>query len=282
MENSQNLDQRESLELMEMIRQSALLDAEQSVAFDFQLRRMKRYQGDENLQILHSKALLNRMRASHDLQFLQGLSESQRKIPHFRHSCRLQEIFAEGLVLRAQKDSATVVHDGFLEQLFQLSQFSTSLDIQRATAALLLESVANCTSTRKAKELEKRFSLLPQVALDPEIRKMAFLAQALTEKNGRQPVVKVDLRQRVGGLARAFGRFIGLGDYRMRVWVGGSPRYKHLVVKVAARNEESARETVRSFMDEFLAKDSEPEREILDVFPPGSMWESGPYPVLKL
>lgn len=282
MKNSQNPAQGNSQALIQMIQESALLDPDKGLVFDLNLQRMKCYVEDPSFQIFHSKALLKRMKLSTDLHELQNLSERQADMPHFGHSAQLQELYAQGMILLAQKDSATDIHEDALKRLFDLPHFNRSAQIQRVAAALLLESIANCKSPRKARELERKFWEIPKADTDPEIRKMAALSQELTEKTGRQSAVKIDLRHKVPGLLRALSRFVGMGDYRMRVWLGGSPRYKHMIVKVAARDEQSAKATVQEFMDDFLAQDSEATREIVDVFPPGSMWESGPYPVLKV
>lgn len=282
MNNSQNSVQGKSQALITMIQESALLGPDKGLVFDLNLQRMKCYIEDPSFQCLHSNALLKRMKLSTDLHELQNLSQRQCDMPHFGQSAQLQELYAQGLILLAQKDPATDIHEEAISKLFNLSSFDRSSQMQRAAAALLLESIANCTSPRKARELEKKFWEIPRADTDPEIRKMAALSQALTEKNGRQSTVKVDLRHKVPGLLRALSRIVGLGDYRMRVWLGGSPRYKHVIVKVAARDEQSAKATVQEFMDGFLAQDSEATREIVDVFPPGSIWESGPYPVLKI
>lgn len=282
MNNSQNPAQGKSQALIKMIQESALLDPDKCLVFDLNLQRMKCYIEDPSFQILHSDALLTRMKLSTDLQELQNLSERQSQMPHFGQSAQLQELYAQGLILLAQKNPATDTHEDAIEKLFNLSHFRGNSPMRRAAAALLLESIANCTSPRKARDLERKFWEIPQADTDPEIRKMAALSQKLTEKNGRQSAVKVDLRHKVPGLLRALSRLVGLGDYRMRVWLGGSPRYKHVIVKVAARDEQSAKATVQEFMDGFLAQDSEATREIVDVFPPGSIWESGPYPVLKI
>ena len=282
MSNSTNTKQDRSLELLASIRDSSTLEPEQAFVFDLNLKRLRRYQQDTGVQIAHSHALLGRMRRYVDVQRIRSLSDLQREMPHFADSASLQELFSRGLVLLAQKDVETEIHSDSLDKLFKLPYFQQNLEIQRAAAALLLESIANCKSPGKAKDLERRFWSLPLSSKDPQIQKMADLSRGLTEKTGRQPVVKIDLNQKVPSLVRAFHKLLGMGDYRMRVWLGGSARYKHLVVKVAARSEQSATQAVQTFMDDFLASDRETAREILEVFPPGSVWESGRYPVLKL
>lgn len=282
MKNSQSPDQDKSLDLVKMIQKSAQLDPDQALVFDLNLQRVRRYNEGTDFQVLHSRALLERMKSSHDLPTLHNLSERQEDMPHFRKSAQLQELFAQGIMLIAQKDATTQVHEDHLKVLFDLPCFDNSRPIQRAAAALLLESVANSQSPRQAKELERRFWTLPNASSDPEIQKMASLAKELTLKTDRQPVVKVDLSHKVPSILRSLSKIVGIGDYRMRVWLGGSPRCKHLVVKVAARSEQAARDAVQNFMDEFLAGENQPAREILDIFPPGSVWESGRHPVLKL
>lgn len=268
--------------LAKQIRSSSDLKPDAALVFDMDVQRMPLYQKESELQTLHSKAILDRMRKTQDVHAMRNMSEMQEKAPLFSSSPTLQELFAKGLVLIAQKDTGTEVHEDLLGKLRGLSGFKDSLEIQRAAAALLLESIANCKSPRKARDLERRFWSLPMVSNDPEIRKMANLSRDLTEKTDRQAVVKVDLRQKLPGLVRAFGKFIGMGDYRMRVWLGGDPRYKHVVVKVAARSEEAAKQAVQEFIDDFFDDDKAAAKEVVDVFPPGSAWESGPYPVLKL
>jgi hypothetical protein len=268
-------------DLEQTILDSAGLAPEQAVAFDLNLRSTKAYRERVDLQILHSGALLERMRGSQNLPDLWNISETQREMPSFANSLQLQENYARGLLLIVQKDSSTVVHQDSLDKLFTHTRFQDSLQIQRAITALLLESIANCQSPGQSRYLESQFLKLPNTD-DPEIRKMVNAAKELTTKTTRQPVVKVDLNQKTPSLIRALGKFVGLGDYRMRVWLGGSPNFKHVVVRVAARNEDSARAAVQKFMDDFLEPDSVASREILDVFPPGSGWNSGRHPVLKL
>ena len=271
----------ENSNLINAIADSAQLSQDQAMIFDLQLRATKAYRERPELQALYSRALLERMYESQDLDLLSECSVIQRATPSFENFLLLQEFYARGLVLIAQKDSKTEVHQDFINRLYAHTRYQESMVIQRAIGALLLESLANCKSPVLAHHLETQFLRLPDLDHDAELSQMFKLAKGLTTLNERQPVVKVDLREKTPGLLRALGKFVGLGDYRMRVWLGGNPNYKQMVFKVAARDEESARAAVQDFMDEFRANEKVASEEILDVFPPGSPWESGRHPVLK-
>lgn len=270
-----------SPDLLTTIRHSADLEPERALVFDLSLQTTETYKERPEYQVFHSQALLERMHRSQDIGLLWNFSETQRKMPNFSKSLLLQEMYARGLVLIAQKDATTEIHRESLDRLFSWTRYQESLELQKAIAALLLESIANCKRPSQARELEQEYRKLPDLD-DPEIAKMASLAKDLINRTNRQAVMKVDLRRKTPGLLRALGKIVGLGDYRMRVWLGGSANYKQLVVKVAARDEESARDAVQSFMKNFLSPDQVSSQEILDVFPPGSSWNSGRYPVLQV
>lgn len=268
--------------LINAIADYAQLDSDQALVFDLNLSTLMAYRERPELQALYSRALLDRMQNSQDLEIMWSCSTYQKETPHFESSLLLQELYARGLVLIAQKDSTTEVHQDSINELFGQTRYRESVEIQRSIAALLLESLANCNSPIQAHHLETQFLRLPDLSADEDLGRFFRLAKELTTSTERQPVAKVDLREKTPSMLRALGKFVGLGDYRMRVWLGGSPNYKHLVVKVAARDEKSARAAVEDFVSDFWASDKAASQEILDVFPPGSPWESGRYPVLKV
>lgn len=270
--------------LKKLIDRSSILEGKQAEAFFADLQKVAVYYSELALQLSHSNALLTRMKNSRDREEILTLSRLQQLIPHFTRAVALQELFAQGLVVAVRKDPGVEVHRGFLTRLFQLPGFSESLVIQECAGELYLESIANCKSLGEGQELARQMSRLPGLSQSPKLRKLASRGKVLAMQAGREPVVKIDLNQKLMSPVRALGRLLGMGDYRMRVALEGSPKYKQVVVRVPAFSEKAALRAVDNFLEDFLADESgmDCEREILDIFPPGSMWESGRYPVLRL
>lgn len=282
---NKNLSLLSFSELKMLIEHSSVLEGKRAEAFFEALQKVAIYYSEIALQQAHSKALLVRMNRSRDYEEVRALSHLQESVPHFSRSIALQELFAQGLVLMAQKNPEVVVHREPLTRLFRLSGFGGSLVIQECAGELYLESIINSQNMGEGQELARQLSRLPGLDRSPKLKSLVERGQKLAHQSGREPVVKIDLNQKLMAPVRALGRMLGMADYRMRVALDGSPRYKQVVVKVPAFSEKDARKRVESFLDDFLSTDSdgfECRGEILDIFPPGSLWESGRHPVLKL
>lgn len=285
MPKNRNLSRLSESNLDKLIRHSSVLEGDKALAFFLDLQRAPLYQSQTKLQITHATVLLSRMRRSLDSAEVNALSEFQEALPNLRQSQILQEIYSQGLVIQARKDPAVQIHGEALNKLHRLPAFALSQCIQLSAGELFLESIANCNSAAGGLELMRSLRNLPLMKTDPQLKRMFLKAEQLVDADGREPVVKIDLNQKLAGPLRALRKVFGLGDYRMRVGLSGSPRYKQVVLRVPALNEKSARRTAESFMDEFMGEEvlcEESSSQILDVFPPGSLWESGRHPVLQL
>ncbi len=282
---SKNLSLLSFSDLKMLIEHSAILEGKKAEAFFEALQKVALYYSELALQQAHSNALLTRMKRSRDFEEVRDLNHLQESVPHFSRSIVLQELYAQGLVLVARKNPDVEVHRDSLTRLFRLSGFGGSLVIQECAGELYLESIINCRSLGEGQELARQLSRLPGLERSPKLQALVEQGQKLARQSGRQPVVKIDLNQTLMAPVRAVGRMLGMADYRMRVALDGSPRYKQVVVRVPAFSEKGARKRVENFLDDFLRDDSdgfECRSEILDIFPPGSLWESGRHPVLKL
>ena len=82
------------------------------------------------------------------------------------------------------------------------------------------------------------------------------------------------------------GKLFGMGDFRMKVELRGLEYYDEARVRVPAFNEKAARKAAQQFIKDFLKDQSGPDdvksAKIVAMYPPGSKWESGRHPVLKL
>ena len=97
--------------------------------------------------------------------------------------------------------------------------------------------------------------------------------------------MKVDLNQKLPGPVKAVGKLLGMGDFRMKVELRGLEYYDQVVVRVPAFTEKAARKAASRFILDFLKEqsgDEDKSAKILDIYPPGSAWESGRHPILKL
>jgi hypothetical protein len=76
-----------------------------------------------------------------------------------------------------------------------------------------------------------------------------------------------------------------MGDFRLKVELRGLEYYDQAVVRVPAMTEKAARKSAQKFIRDFLREqsgDEDKSAKIVDIYPPGSSWESGRHPVLKL
>lgn len=283
--SNKNLSLLSFTALKKLIERSSILEGEQARAFSAELQKVAIYYSELALQLAHSKALLSRMKKSRELSEISLLSGLQTSVPHFSRAVELQVLFAEGLVVEARRDPSVKIYRRSLTELFQLSGFSESLTIQECAGELYLESIANCQSLGEGQELARQMNRLPGLSESPKLQALAQRGHKLALQAGREPVVKIDLNQRLMTPIRALGKLLGMGDYRMRVALDGSPKYKQVVVRVPAFSEKAALRTVENFLEDFLSDEAvgtECHSEILDIFPPGSLWESGRHPILQL
>lgn len=285
MQNVRNLSRLSLSSLAKLIKHSSTLEGDKALALSLDLQRVPLYRSETTLQQAHADILLTQMRASRDYPTLTQLCGLLETLPRLSQDLTLQEVYAQGLVLLARRDPEINIHGDLLNKVHALPAFRQSPKIQRSTAELFLESIANCNSSAGGHELLRQMRRLPYAETDPQLRQMAAQAAQLASESGRTSVVKVDLNERLARPLRALKSAIGLGDYRLRVALGGSARYKTVVVRVPALSEKAARRAVGTFIQDFMAKEKrlgEEPSEILDVFPPGSPWESGRHPILHL
>jgi hypothetical protein len=114
---------------------------------------------------------------------------------------------------------------------------------------------------------------------------MAERGGRIVKREGRDPIVKIDLNQLMIAPINRVKRLFGMGDFRMRVEFDGLERYEQAVVRVPAFTEKAARRAAGKFIADFLKNETGQDSrsaKILDVFPPGSAWESGRHPILNL
>lgn len=271
--------------LNELLEQSSILEGYQAEALAEALREVSLYNGEIRLQITHSRAILRRMEKTHDFQEALILSHVQESVPSFFLSLTLRQLFARGLVATATKEPTPPVLRRALSRLFVLPSFSSCPVLQVCAGELYLEAVSCTDSREEADELVLNMKQLPGMAFSHELQDMAERASDLAVRAGRDPIIKVDLNQRVLRPLGALGRLLGMRNFRMKVELRGLTRYEQAVIKVPAFSEKSARKAVKKFIAGFLKSEegrSERSARILDVFPPGSAWESGLHPVLKL
>lgn len=285
MQNVRNLSRLSLSSLLKLIKQSSTLEGDRALALYLDLQRVPLYCSETSLQQAHAEVLIAQMKVCRDYPLLTQLSQLLERLPRLNKDVTLQELYSESLVILARRDPEVNIHGDYLNKIHALPAFRHSPKVQRATGELFLESIANCNSSAGGHELLRQMRRIPIAETDPRLRQMIARAAQLAGEGGRTPVVKVDLNEKLARPLRALKSAIGMGDYRMRVSLGGSPRYKQVVVRVPALSEKAARRAVSNFILDFMAKEkplSEDGCEILDVFPPGSTWESGRHPVLHL
>lgn len=272
-------------ELDELLDRSTVLEGSQAEAFSEALRDVALYSSEPRLQITHSKALLRRMELSEDFQEILLLSHVQESMPSFYLSLALRHIFAQGLVVAASKQSTHPVLRRALARLFKLPGFNSCPVLQRCAAQLFLEALKITVNPAEAEELLRQLRQLPGMAYCNDLQGLAEQGERIVRRGGRDPVVKIDLNQLMLRPLNRIKRLFGMGDFRMRVEFSGLERFDQAVVRVPAFTEKAARRAAAKFITDFLKRESGQESrsaKILDVFPPGSAWESGRHPILPL
>lgn len=273
-------------QLMALLDQSAILAEDQAVAFARTVREVPLYQSEIQLQLAHSRALLSSMQETPDYETARNLSRLQETVPSFYLSLTLRQCFARGLVLLAQKEPSAEVLEEALKRVYALPSFNSCPILQRCAGELLLEGIASSENPEEANHYLARFRALPGLNFCRELQKLEEVARKEAKRAGRDPIIKIDLNQKLARPFKAVGKLLGMGDFRMRVELRGLEYYDQAVVKVPAFTEKAARRTAQNFILDFLRKQNGDEKQksakILDVFPPGSTWESGRHPVLKL
>jgi hypothetical protein len=272
-------------ELDELLEKSAILEGAQAEAFSEALREVALYGSEPRLQITHSKALLARMRASTDFEETLILSHIQESLPSFYLSLALRHIFARGLVVATSKNPVHPVLRRALARLYKLPGFNSCPVLQHCACELYLTAIEISRNPAEAEELLRQMEGLPGMAYCAELQGMAAKGAKIVRRGGRDPIVKIDLNQLMLKPLNRVKRLFGMGDFRMRVEFNGLERYEQAVVRVPAFTEKAARRAAAKFIADFLRNETGQDSrsaKILDVFPPGSAWESGRHPILNL
>lgn len=272
-------------ELDELLDRSSILEGAQAEAFAEALREVALYGSEPRLQITHSKALLSRMQASPDFEETLILSHVQESLPSFYLSLALRHIFARGLVVAASKNPTHPVLRRALARLFKLPGFNSCPVLQHCAAELFLKAIAISQNPAEAEELLRQMRQLPGMVYCSELQAMAEKGGRVVKRGGSDPIVKIDLNQLMMKPLNKVKRLFGMGDFRMRVEFNGLERYEQAVVRVPAFTEKAARRAAGKFIQDFLKNETGQDSrsaKILDVFPPGSAWESGRHPILNL
>lgn len=272
-------------ELDELLERSAILEGAQAEAFAEALREVALYGSEPRLQITHSKALLSRMTTTNDFEETLILSHVQESLPSFYLSLALRHLFARGLVIAASKNPTHAVLRRALARLFKLPGFNSCPVLQHCAAELFLTAIGISQNPAEAEELLRQLKQLPGMAYCPDLQAMAERGARVVKRGGRDPIVKIDLNQLMMKPLNKVKRLFGMGDFRMRVEFNGLERYEQAVVRVPAFTEKAARRAAGKFIADFLKNETGQDSrsaKILDVFPPGSAWESGRHPILNL
>lgn len=280
-----NLTRLSYNELYELLDRSPILEGLQAEAFAAALRDVPLYQNEARLQTVHSKAVLSRMEVTPDFEEALILSHIQESVPCFYLSLTLRQVFARGLVVAATKNCTPSVLKRAIARVYELPSFSSCPVLQRCAAELFLEAIASSENPEAAQEYLQQFKKLPGVAYSPELQDLLEVAKRQAKRAGRDPIVKIDLNQKMARPVKVMGKLFGMGDFRMKVELRGLEYYDEAVVRVPAFNEKSARKVAQEYIRDFLKEQSgsqDKSAKILDVYPPGSPWESGRHPVLKL
>lgn len=272
-------------ELDELLERSSILEGAQAEAFAEALRDVALYGSEPRLQITHSKALLSRMQTTSDFEETLILSHVQESLPSFYLSLALRHIFARGLVIAASKNPTHAVLRRALARLFKLPGFNSCPVLQHCAAELFLTAIGISQNPAEAEELLRQLKQLPGMAYCSELQGMAEKGARIVKRGGSDPIVKIDLNQLMMKPLNKVKRLFGMGDFRMRVEFNGLERYEQAVVRVPAFTEKAARRAAGKFIADFLKNETGQDSrsaKILDVFPPGSAWESGRHPILNL
>jgi hypothetical protein len=285
-ENDNKLTKLSYNQLHNLLTRSPILEGGEAEAFATALRDVPLYQNEARLQMLHSRAVLSRMRLTADFEEALILSHVQESMPSFYLSLTLRQVFAQGLVVAAMLNPTLAVLRRGLARAFKLPSFHNCPVLQRAAADLLLEGVLNSETPQQAGEFLNQFCKLPGVAYSADLQKIQEQATREAKRAGRDPIVKIDLNQKLAKPVKMVGKLLGMGDFRMKVKLCGLEYYDEVRVRVPAFNEKAARKVAQQFIKDFLKEQSGPDEaksaKIVEMYPPGSKWESGRHPVLKL
>lgn len=272
-------------ELQEILDRSAVLEGTQAEAFAAALAEVPLYQNEPRLQMVHSKALLYRMGLTSSFEEALILSHIQESVPSFYLSLTLRQYFARGLVVAAGKNPSISVLKKALERVYKLPSFGSCPVLQQCAGEILLEGVASSEDPETAHEFLKHFKKLPGLSYSKGLQDLHACALKQAKRAGRDPIVKIDLNQKIAKPVKAVGKLFGMGDFRLKVELRGLEYYDQVVVKVPAFNEAAAKKRAEKFIIDFLkvqTGDESKSAKITDIYPPGSAWESGRHPVLNL
>lgn len=280
-----NLEKLSYSELQELLERSSILEGPQAEAFAQSLTDVALYSTEPRLQIIHTKAILRRMEATNNFDECLSLSHLQECLPSFYLSLALRHVFARGLVVAASKSPHSPVLRRALARLFNLPGFNSCPILQCCAAELLLIALEQATSPGAKEELARQMQQLPGVNYSSDLQALCTKATRALKRGSLDPIIKIDLNQLTLSPINRLKRLFGMGDFRMRVELRGLDNYEQAVVKVPAFSEESARRTATQFISKFLKSQigsSSRSAKILDIFPPGSTWESGRHPILTI
>lgn len=273
-------------QLHNLLRRSPVLEGPEAEAFAEALRNVPLYQNEARLQTLHSRAVLSRMQVSEKFEEALILSHVQESMPSFYLSLTLRQIFAQGLVVAAKLNPTRSVLRRALGRVYELPSFQNCPVLQHAAAELLLEGILMSDSSETANGFLVQLDKLPGVSYSADLKKLHTLATREAKRAGRDPIVKIDLNQKMAKPVKLMGKLFGMGDFRMKVELRGLEYYDEARVRVPAFNEKAARKAAQQFIKDFLKDQSGPDdvksAKIVAMYPPGSKWESGRHPVLKL
>jgi len=272
-------------ELAELLDRSSILGGADAESFAKALHEVPLYANQPRLQLIHSKALLSRMQTTGDFQEALLLSHIQENVPSLYLSLTLRQVFARGLVITAYKNPIPTVLKRAVARIFELPSFGNCPVLQRCAAELLLEGIAAAEDQESAKLLLQQLESLPGLQYNSELQDLVVAGRRQVKRAGRDPIVKIDLNQKTAGPVKAVRKLFGMGDFRLKVELRGLEYYDQAVVRVPALTEKAATKTAQKFIKDFLKEQSGDENKsakIINVYPPGSTWESGRHPVLKL
>lgn len=273
-------------QLQTLLNRSPVLEGPEAEAFAAALREVPLYQNEARLQLLHSRAILSRMRVTASFEEALILSHIQESVPSFYLSLTLRQVFARGLVVTAMLNPTRSVLRKALARLYELPSFHNCPTLQRSAADILLEGILLSEATEDAAEFLNQFNKLPGVSTTPELQKIHDQARRHAKRAGRDPIVKVDFNQKLARPVKMVGKLFGMGDFRMRVQLRGLEYYDEARIRIPAFNEKAARKIAQQFIKDFLKDQEGPDEaksaKIVEMYPPGAVWESGRHPVLKL
>lgn len=272
-------------ELNQLLERSAILRGYEAEAFARALKDVGLYISESRLQITHSRALLDRINSSKSFEEALILSNIQESMPCFAGSLTLKHIFAQGLLVCVELNPKNTVFRRAASRLCQVPGFASCPVLQGYAAKLFSEAIRTSDCTKQTHELVKQLKMLPGLSYSTELQSMVAEAEKMARRQGRDPIVKIDLNQKLLAPVRAVKKLFGMEDFRVRVELKGVEQYDQAVVRIPALSEKAALKKANEFIASFLKGQlGEPDRsaKIVDVFPPGSSWESGLHPVLQL